>query len=208
MTPAGRALRTSSIALSRAVVTSREFSPIRMKPRPSTASPWPSAVTPPRRITWPIATSATSRTRIGTPSWAAMTTSAISSTECGAADPLDQARLARADDVAAADVLVVLAAGRRTTSSSVSLYLASFIGSARTSNCFARPPQELISATPGTRRRRGRMTQSCSVRSSVRSIVGSCSSGGSGRPRPGRSRPGPSRAGRPLRAAGPRPAAR
>ena len=48
----------------------------------------------------------------------------------GPADPLDQARLARPDDVAAADVLVVLPRGPAMTSSSVRPYLASFIGSA------------------------------------------------------------------------------
>ena len=40
----------SSGRASRARVTSREFSPIRMKPSPSTASPLPLAVTPPRRM--------------------------------------------------------------------------------------------------------------------------------------------------------------
>ena len=42
-------------------------------------------------------------------------------------------------------------------------------GSTRASNCFSNPPHELISATPGTRRRRGRITQSWRVRNSVRS---------------------------------------
>ena len=49
-------------------VTSWLFSPISMKPRPSTTSPLPSAVTAPRRISRPSTTAATSRTRIGTPS--------------------------------------------------------------------------------------------------------------------------------------------
>ena len=37
-----------------AQVTSWLFSPMSMKPRPSTTSPLPSAVTAPRRISWPI----------------------------------------------------------------------------------------------------------------------------------------------------------
>ena len=63
-----------------AQVTSWLFSPMSMKPRPSTTSPLPSAVTAPRRISWPITTSATSPTRIGTPSLAAMTIALICST--------------------------------------------------------------------------------------------------------------------------------
>ena len=55
-----RALSDSSSLSFMAQVTSWLFSPISMKPRPSTTSPLPSAVTAPRRISWPISTSATS----------------------------------------------------------------------------------------------------------------------------------------------------
>ena len=47
------ALISSSLSFS-AQVTSWLFSPMSMKPRPSTTSPLPSAVTAPRRISWPI----------------------------------------------------------------------------------------------------------------------------------------------------------
>ena len=75
-------------------VTSCEFSPISMKPSPSTTSPCPLAETAPRRISCPIVTSATSPTRIGTPSVALMTMPLISSivtvraTPCTSSMPL------------------------------------------------------------------------------------------------------------------------
>ena len=108
---AGRAFFTSCMARSRAIVTSREFSPIRMKARPRTTSPLPLAVTPPRRIAWPTPTSATSLTRIGTPSRAVMTILPISSTERARPTPWIRLDSPARDDVAAADVLVVLLQG-------------------------------------------------------------------------------------------------
>ena len=94
------------------------------------------------------------------------------------------------------------------TSSSVRPYLASFVGSTRTSNCFASPPQALTSATPGTRRSRGRTTQSWSVRSSVRSYRDLAREEVVVDLAQARWRPGPSSAARCPRGAGPRPAAR
>ncbi len=44
--------------------------------------------------------------------------------------------------------------------------LSSRAGSRRTWYCRSSPPQELISATPGTVRSAGRMTQSCAARNS------------------------------------------
>src|SRR3990170_2203817 len=65
--PAGRLLRTSvSLAFSWRV-TSWLFSPMSMKPSPSTTSPLPSAVTAPRRISRPSTTRATSRTWVDPP---------------------------------------------------------------------------------------------------------------------------------------------
>ena len=71
--PAAGVFRISSSRISSRRVTSWLFSPMSMKPSPSTTSPLPSAVTAPRRISRPSTTRATSRTRIGTPSRAATT---------------------------------------------------------------------------------------------------------------------------------------
>ena len=101
-------LRPRRAALASAVVTAWLFSPISMKPRPSTASPLPSAVVAPRRISWPTSTRATSRTRIGTPRRARRsTTSSIARPPVERADAEDEARPAAALDDAAADVRVV-----------------------------------------------------------------------------------------------------
>ena len=103
----------SSIARSRAFVTSREFSPIRMKASPRTASPLPSAVTPPRRMAWPMShlghvPDADRDAVVG------LDHDVLDLLDGrGPGDPLDEARLARADDVAAAHVLVVLPQGPR-----------------------------------------------------------------------------------------------
>ena len=105
--PAGNVLRISSSRVASRAVTSWLFSPISMKPRPSTTSPLPSAVTAPRRISRPSTTSATSRMRTGTPSFAATITSSISRLVRDDADALDQGRLAGLVDRAAADVGVV-----------------------------------------------------------------------------------------------------
>ena len=105
-----------------------EFSPIRMKARPRTTSPLPLAVTPPRRIAWPMPTSATSRTRIGTPSLAVMTILPISSTRAGPADPLDQARLAGPRRRSRRRRSGCSLRRARITSSSVRSYLASLTG--------------------------------------------------------------------------------
>ncbi len=76
----GRVCCTSASLAFRPQVTSALFSPINMKPKPSTISPLPPPVTAPRRISWSNLTSATSRTRTGTPSAEVITILAISST--------------------------------------------------------------------------------------------------------------------------------
>ena len=57
--------------------------------------------------------------------------------------------------------LRLLPATASTTWSNVRSYLISGSGSMRTWYCFSKPPQELISAVPGTVRRAGLTTQSC-----------------------------------------------
>ena len=92
-------------------VTSWLFSPMSMKPRPSTTSPLPSAVTAPRRTSWPISTSATSPHPDGHAVLGRHDDVLDLLDVDRPADAVDEEHLAVLADVAAADVAVVLLDG-------------------------------------------------------------------------------------------------
>ncbi len=114
-----------------AQVTSCVFWPISMKPRPSTTSPAPSAVTAPRRISEPMVTSATSPTRIGTPFFAAITIPLTCSLPVVWPTPLTSADWVP-ERTLPPPTLRLLSVTARTTSSNVRSYLTSRFGLMRT----------------------------------------------------------------------------
>ena len=88
-------------------MTSWLFSPMSMKPRPRTTSPPPSAVTAPRRISWPSSTSATSPIRTGAPFMGDHDDAPDFVERPAQGEAVDQVHLAGARQVAAADGQIV-----------------------------------------------------------------------------------------------------
>ena len=160
--PAGRVFWMPTIRCLTRAATSRPFSPWSMMTMPATVSPLPSRVTAPLRGMGPTSTSATSPRRIGTPSTEARTMRRRSSTP--ATRPLPRT-VKRSERCSTKPPLkdALFAETASTTWWSVRPYFSSRRGRTTTWYCCVRPPQELISETPLTERRRARTSQSWSV---------------------------------------------
>ena len=129
---------------------------------PATLSPLPSRVTAPLRGISPTVTSATSETKTGTLSTVATTIRFRSSIPVARPSPRTVKRSERCS-MKPPEKVALFSERAVTTCRSGRPKRSSLRGSTRTWNSFVCPPQELISETPRTARRRVRTSQSCSA---------------------------------------------
>ncbi len=160
-TPSGSERRMSPIRASTASATVRLFPPGSMSAVPITTS-LPFSLPAPVRDSSPRTTSATSRTKIGVPSWLPTATAPISSSVRTRASD----RTTRAlplDSTYPAPVETLFASSAATRSWNAIPWATMRRGSGWTWNCFSYPPMTSTPAIPGTRTSCGTTTHSINV---------------------------------------------
>ena len=168
MTPAGSAPSSSCIFSLTPSITASGFSPKRITTQPVTTSPCPFRSEMPRRISGPSWTVATSPTVIGVPPGPVPSDTARMSSRLSnrprprttySVPPISSTR----PPTSWFDACTAL-----TTRDIGMSYARSLAGSTAIWYCFSKPPNEAISATPGTAVSAGRTVQSWRLRSSAR----------------------------------------